>query len=110
MAISFEQAKNYYQYCTLSPERSKLYLSLSLNQELSDFTIDTTEHAFYFAKAIAYGVHHKDPKEDNSVTFIFHLAFVIQKLIKEMHNFHQLDGLDGFYEIVKVVEKEKSLS
>ena len=53
MAISLEQAKNYYQYCTLSPERSKLYLSLSLNQELSDFTIDTTEHAFYFAKAIA---------------------------------------------------------
>ena len=110
MPISFEQVKNYHDYCLISGNRSMLYISLLSNDYLNNRTIDTIEDAIVFAQDITNGVHHKDPNEDNSVSFILDLASVIQKLLQDNHNFHLFDGLDGLYRLVTIVEKERSHS
>ncbi len=110
MLISFEQVKNYHDYCVISSDRSMLYLSLLGNEYLNNRSIDTLEEALEFAQDIASGVHHKDSIEDNSVTFKLHIAYVTQKLLQDNHNFHLLDGVDGLYRLVTIIEKERNKS
>ena len=106
MEITKQQATNYYHYCVLAPERDEIFFALHNNEFLNE-TIYTKEQACKLARKVAINFHHRDPQIDNSVTFIFHLSYAIKELLVEHYHFDSFKGLDGFYDIVKIVEKER---